>query len=164
MFINNQELKIAIKDAISANTLEGLPSELAKQVVPIIDCTPKNNRITIFCKGGSKETTGASTLFTTPSGKNTYLTAATLTYSKDATCDMALGYVALGVTIDGVVTYPLLISTNTLTAQSGQLCMQFKDPLKLDSGTNVSITASGAYTAGTMARSAVIYGFYTERF
>ena len=105
--------------------------------------------------------TGSATIFTAASDKDTYLTGVLFSYTKDATCDMSSASdPGVTATIDGVATNIIRLGTLTLTAQSEAVYISFPIPLKIDRGTAVQLT-SVSYTAGTMTRSVVAYG-YTE--
>jgi len=101
--------------------------------------------------------TAASTVYTTPVDKDFYLTGITLGMTKDATCDNTIVQVA--VTVDGTQTIIIDVPSQSVTAYSTQVPVQFIPPLKLDRGQPIQVF--GTFTVGTMRKNTCIYG-YTE--
>lgn len=104
--------------------------------------------------------TGSQTIYTTPAEKDFYLTSATVSIIKDATCDMATGAVVILVTVNGVQSAVIGISTLTLTAQSDSVSVSFKYPIKIDRSSTVVM--GGTFTAGACVRTGCITGFLSD--
>lgn len=98
------------------------------------------------------------TIYTTPADKDFYLTAATLSYIKDATSTAAS--VALQVTIDGVALNVLFLPGITLTASYDNMALSFDVPIKLDRNTSIVCTASSA--VANIRTAATIVGYLEE--
>ncbi len=131
-------------------------SEVPKDVVAVIPVTPVNRLV----RNVNQPASGALTVFTTDSFRDTYVTDIFVGLIKDAACDTADGQFVITAVIDGntvsLVQLPLL----TLTAQNQNVHISLKYPIKLDRNTSVFI-ANSAFAAGKMRRTATVYG-YTE--
>lgn len=96
-------------------------------------------RITVI-KGNSATNATASTIYTTPTDRDFYLTSATLSVIKDATSTSVLSSITMYV--DGAVVLPLKISGITLTPQSESVTISYPFPIRLDRGTIITCTAT----------------------
>ena len=108
--------------------------------------------------GNTRTTTGSLAIYTTATDKDFYCVGVAVSFSKNAACDVASGALQLSMYIGGVVTYPILLSVQTLTAESGHIFYPFVYPVKVDRNTNISF--SGTFTAGAMVRSGTVFGYY----
>lgn len=159
MIIQNEEATRIIRDGAKLTLAEGFPSVLLPNVVPVMDMTPDFHRITNIVKSNFSASTGAITIYTTQNEKEKdfYLTHVTINLTKDATCDIANGRVALSVTIGGLSADLCSFSVLTLTAQDKSASIAFTKPIKIDK--NTAITFAGTFTVGAMVRSASISGY-----
>lgn len=110
-------------------------------------------------RSGNTSSSGALTIFTTPSDKDFYLVGGNISLVKDVTCDAATGTFQITCTIDGVAQAIMVIGILTLTAQSEIVNLSLPYPIKVDRGT--AITGSITFTAGACRRTGCIIG-YTE--
>jgi len=94
--------------------------------------------------------------FTTPSDRDFYLTNAQISIAKVAADSGALA--SLTVVIDGVTISILRINGVTLTADAQNVLQSWNFPIKLDRGTNITLSLSGAYTTAN----ALLQGFIEE--
>lgn len=138
-----------------------IPTELAEKVVPVMEVNPKLLRRVNLIKNVSGTTTGALTVWTTPTDVDFYLTGVLLGVIKDATCDMATSQIAVGIIVDGVSKRAVSIPILTLTAQAHVVNREYTVPVKVDRGTTISSTAN-AYTAGLCSREVIIQGYTVE--
>lgn len=122
-------------------------------LTPVVPVTP----IAKVATEAAATTTGTVGLFTTPSDKDFYLTNATLSYAKDATCDIATGNILLSATVNGVAVGIIRLAVITLTAQQDTVSVNFNPPLKLSRSTGINLT--GSFTVGTLSRGATIQGY-----
>lgn len=159
--IQNSDAIKEIRDAARLSISEGFPQDLAKSIVPVMEMNPNLLRKTTVVFEGSTTATGALTLGTSSSTKDTYVTGFTFNYIKDATCDTASGNLRLLLTRNGQILQVARMAVLTLTAQSGQMAHQFANPIKIDRGTAVQI-GSNTFTAGAMVRAANVYGYEVE--
>jgi len=132
-----------------------LSDDVMPNIQPVIPISP----IVKIIRNSNTSATGSITPYTTPDDKDFYLTAIGLSYSKNATCDVATGNVALNVTIDGVSVAVVSLAMLTLTAEKDSVYVNFNPPIKVDRGT--AITGTNTYTAGLMRRTCNVVG-YTE--
>jgi len=133
------------------------PTEVLPYITPTIELIPKANITSTV----SRTATGSSTIYTTPSDKDFYLTNINLGMIKDVACDVATGTVTVTAVIDGVSKSILGLPVISLTAQqiNDNIDLQ-RVPLKIDRGTNISM--SSTYTVGVMVRTCTINGYTVE--
>lgn len=116
-------------------------------------------RIANIVRSNSRATTGSSTVYTTPTDKDFYLTSAQFNYNCDAVCD-GTTYI-LTVNIDGAGQNILILRKIATTAGSGGITCNFNTPIKIDRNSSISITQT--FAAGNSAMAASITG-YTEEY
>jgi hypothetical protein len=161
MEIQKSELKSAIIASTGINpSAENIPSTLSKVIVPIIDVTPQKVTVSEMVKAVNSTTTGASTVFTTPSDRDFFLTGAAISMATDATADNT--NVFLNCVIGGATVQILRLNKITTTAFNGSMVKQFTNPIKLDK--NTAITVSTSFTAGAAAFWGSIEGFTLSKF
>lgn len=142
----------------SAQLQEGvdeIPSEISKTIWPVIDITPRKHRIANIVRDTGRSTTGTSTVYTTPTDQDFFLTSAFVSGTSDATADNT--FFAILATIDGVSRNLLKIYKTTLTAASISIPISYIFPIKIDRGTNISITTS--FSVGTSTVEGGITGY-----
>jgi len=147
----------AVNDlAISASD-EKIPSETLDKVQLVYFLNTEFANVSV--NNNATSSSAAATLYATPVNPagDFFLTGVTLSFVKDATCDIATGSVAINATVNGVVRGVLSLSLLTLTAQNQSLSISLPKPLKIDKGTNIQ---RGAFTfsVGTGAVHACIQG------
>lgn len=162
--INNSDLFKELKEGIKLQQLRDvIPSQLADKVVPVMEVNPKLLRRTNLIKSQSATANSNTTIYTTPTDKDFFLTNFVMQGIKDAVCDMATGqFFYLTVVIDGATTSLAPVSGITLTAQSERVVVVLAHPLKIDKGTNIILARGGAFAAGVFSRSATIMGYLVE--
>ena len=161
-YIDNSDTKKEINDAIRGNAVSNLaPTQLANQVIPVIDVNPKALRRSNIARTAS--TSGASTtIYTTPADKDFFLVGANFSFIKDATSDIATNAaLQLRCIIDGLTTAILNHAVITLTAQSGNISISFPFPLKIDRNTAISLFRAST-TAGVTVIAGSIVGYTVE--
>ena len=120
------------------------------------------DRIQNIMVSAAPTTSGASNNITTfAADKDSYVTGCTLSFQKDATCDVSDGFIRIIVTTEGVTRNIAQLPVMTLTAQSMIVPIQFAKPIKVDRGSASSLT-QGTFTAGKFIRSATLYGYTVE--
>jgi len=141
-----------------AVSVDGIPSELAEKVVPVMEVNPKLLRLNNIVESTFQATNGSVTLFTTPVDRDFFLTSVSIALVKDVACDLASGAIALSVTLpSGIVKSLIRLPVLALTAQSSELSLSFSQPIPLGKGSPIAI--SGTFTAGALSRSGSITGF-----
>ena len=135
---------------------DSLSSEVGENIIPVVNITPTIN----IARGISSSVTGSSTVYTTPTDKDFYLTNITMELTCDSTADLTS--VSITVTVEGVSRSILVIPKQSLTAVSNltnSLNLQTL-PLKLDKGTNVLLNKT--FTVGTMTGHVQMFGYTVE--
>lgn len=160
--IHNSELIKELKDGGKIQQLrDRIPQELADKVVPVMEVNPKLLRRTNIVFGARRESSGGTTLMTTDSVKETFITGIAYSITKDVACDMATANnVGVSIVQDGATRNIILASILTLTAQDKSVFVEF-EPMKIDKGTTVVII-SNAFAAGTCQRTATIFGYTVD--
>lgn len=122
--------------------------------IPVVEVNPRLLRQCNIVK--ANQSTGATvTVYTTPSDRDFYICAATLSFQKDAasTCT----YSSLTITIDGTSVSLLRVTGIASTVQNDSVTISLPFPLKIDRGTNIQI--AHAVNSATVQSQATIIGF-----
>jgi len=123
--------------------------EVANFIQPVINIEPSTN--VVRHNGG----TGTTTIYTTPSDKDFYITACSLSaYNSGAT---TASHARIQATIDGVVRHLIYVTIIPSTTSANNAEMGFK-PIKIDRSTNIQI-AGDASNAGAQAS---IHGYTVD--
>lgn len=146
----------AIKDLRLNPAFEKMPTEASDKIVLTY---PLNEKVVKIVRGSEKTTTGSSTVYTTPSNKDFYLTGCYLQNNSNATADNT--DIRLTCVIDGGTQFLIQFKKITLTAFNNMLNREFSVPIKLDR--NSTIVLSSAFTVGSSTTSAGITGFEVEK-
>jgi hypothetical protein len=104
--------------------------------IPTIEVGIKNIKNSIF-KSISTNTTGNNTVYTVPLNQRFYLTNVTLDCIKDAASDAT--NISFRASSGGVILDMLILPGITLTAANKNISIQFKNPILIDSGTNIIV-------------------------
>lgn len=133
-----------------------IANELAQnKPVPVIEV---DKPIITIVKPGSTVNSTTSTIYTTPSDKDFYLTGVNLTMIKDSTATATL--MGVNVLIDATTVSILRIRGLTLTADKQTVSSNFSFPIKIDRGTNITLTSDTA--DANVSLSCVIFGFISD--
>ena len=122
--------------------------DVIQPVIPIV----RTNNIVREAEGAG---TGNSTIYTTPTDRDFYLTGWVLNFAADAANDAVT--IALQTTIDNVTRILCRKKKITATAQSETIVCNYIEPIKIDRGANILIACT--FTAGNIPRSATITGY-----
>lgn len=157
--IYSSDLSKELREGARLQTAKDIiPSELAEKVVPVMEVNPKMlRRITVF-KETTKNTTASTTIYSTPSDRDFYLSAAYFSLQADAACDNVSGQIIA--TQEGSGKAILRIMKITLTATSGQMTLSLPEPMKIDRGTNITLNTS--FTVGACSMTGGIFGYIDE--
>lgn len=137
---------------------DSVPTQLAEKVVPVMEVNPKLLRRVNVLKRNSAVNSTSATILAVAADRDFYLTSAFLSVIKDATSTSVSSNITA--TIDGVSSNLLSIAELTLTAQSSQSNMAYTPPIKIDSGTNISVTNST--NVANITAIAGITGYYSD--
>jgi hypothetical protein len=161
--IYNSDLTKEIREGAKVSLRDVIPNQIADKVVPVMEVNPKLLRRINIVKIGLSSTTGNTTIYTTPTDKDFYLTGVQIGLIKDATNDMAIGNCGLTITPKGspstaVIGIPVL----TLTAQNSSVTRDFSIPILLEKGSNIIFAQSSAYTVGLCSKEGTIIGYTVD--
>jgi hypothetical protein len=160
--IYNSELsKELIRGARIQVSRDRIPTEIAEKVIPVMEVNPRLLRRITISKTSTLSITGGSTIYTTPTNQDFYITNAVLSMSKDATCDIGLGAFAITYVQDGEVKYLCPISTQPILVDAQTSTFVTSFPIKVDRGTNI-LQLNRAYTVGNASRTAIVMGYIDE--
>lgn len=148
----------AVNDLAISTANDKVPTETLDKVQLTYGLNKKFSEFVFY----DLQSTSGSVVATLPNPGDrgeVYLTSISLGMIKDVACDIATGTVRADVVPAkyGVSKTLLSIPVITLTAQNNFITLSLPYPLKIKSGTNVTI--SGSYTAGVMSRTVSGTGF-----
>ena len=84
--IKNNNITLALGAATKCDlNSDILPNELEPKIQSIIDVTPNSNESCDICKGGVASNATSGLIYTTPTDRDFFLTAANLSLIKDVT-------------------------------------------------------------------------------
>jgi hypothetical protein len=161
--INNKE--VMTKLAENANiqlSKENVPNQLAEKIVPTFETNP-----TMIRRCNISRSSGASaasvTIYTTPTDKDFYLSAAHLSMVKDAT-STSINVGLLVIPEDGITTNTEILRLSGLTtvADSKDNSISIVPALKLKRGSIISITST-AYDATHIRFDGGIIGYTVDK-
>lgn len=145
-----QEIRNAFKITVAT---ERIPNAIP--VVEVGDKLVKNAIIKNLLKTDSASTT----IYTTPTNQDFYLTGSSLSVNKNVTCDT--DNVTITAVIGGAITTIMAYRGITLTAENNNIPLILPHSIKIDRGTNI-LCYVAVKTAGTLNVSATIHGFIDE--
>lgn len=151
--INSGELKKAFSDNTKTQLAEQVNLVDNSKVIPVVDVTPWNNKSADIVRFNVATNSTTSTIYTTPSNQDFYLTGAVLSTIKDATATSTNS--GLNVVINGQTLALLSISSLTLTAQNQTVSLSLSVPVKIDRGTNITVT-NGTNVANVTSRGNIV--------
>lgn len=140
--INNAELKKAFSDSTKTQLLEQVQVVDNSKVIPIVDVTPRKFKNTDIVRRNVCQNATSTTLYTTPSNADFYLTGVSLNVIKDATSQSVSSRV--NIIINGATQTILSIEGLSLTAQIESNTISVIRPVKVDRGTNITLTNTNA--------------------
>lgn len=129
-------------------------SEVSEEIVPVVVV----ERFCNIVKRNSVTNGTSATIYTTPTDKDFYIVAANISTIKDATSTSLTERIS--VTIEGLLIAILEICSLTLTPQNDSMSISFPRPIKVDRGTNITVTNST--NVANITTVANIYGFTVE--
>tara|TARA_Y100000310_G_C20676941_1_gene813641 strand:+ start:2217 stop:2702 length:486 start_codon:yes stop_codon:yes gene_type:complete len=151
--IQNSKIVDSISEKVKESNLNLIPRQLANSVQAVIDVG--RNIDQHFIESTKSTSSGSTTIVSTPTNKDFYLTSCSLGLIKDAASDNVAA--DLRATVNGTVEFLLQIVGITLTAQETHLTVSFPEPIKLDRGTAIKI--QGTATAGNFHKTGTITGY-----
>lgn len=131
-----------------------ISDDIIPNIQPTIEITPIVNIV----RNATRATTGAGSVFVTPTDKDFYLTYTSFSNQSDVVADNTS--IDMRATINGAVRRLQDLSKLTTTAFSGNISINFMPAIKIDRGTNIQINTS--FTVGASTTSGVIAGYTVE--
>jgi hypothetical protein len=157
--INNSDLFKELREGIKLQQLRDvIPSQLADKVVPVMEVNPKMLRRINSVKNNIATNATSATIYTTPTDKDYFLCGFTLSMIKDVTSTSTSSRVLA--TIDGVSTILASIVGISLTPQADSISVQFLEPVRVDKGTNITVTNST--NVANVSANGTIYGYTVD--
>lgn len=154
--INNSEVNAELQDGIKFPISLGGIRYSQDQLVPTFETNPKLTKNINIVRDANSAASGLVTIYTTSATADFYLYAFTLSFIKDATCDMGTGVMSMYTTINGVARSIAKFGIITGTAQTDSISIALPRAVKIDR--NSPIYISGTFTAGVLTRAATIFG------
>ena len=155
----NSALSEEVRDVFKLQqNVDGTISNIAGQIIPVVDVNPKHSRKITITKSVSSNATGSTTVYTTPTNQDFYLMGFSAGFIKDAACDNTS--VILTSVVKGETVYLFRRDSITATADQAYNTVMFSYPMKIDRGTNIVL--AGNKTAGVLAKDAIIWGYVDE--
>lgn len=148
---NSNLTKEIIDGAKLQQNLGGIPSEIAEKVIPVMEVNPKLLRVNNIVRGNIS--TGTSTvLYNIDSNEDFYLTSASISNSKTAADSNTNCYIGVVLPQESGTRALLYLAGTTLTAESGQLCLNFNPPILLKRASTILLNriANNGTTAGSI--------------
>jgi len=161
---NTETIKEVIDGGKIQTSSDVVPTQLADKIVPVMEVNPKLLKtVNIVRYANATNPASATTIYTTPTNQDFYLTGATINSIKTATSDLSTGvFTSLQVVINGATQRLFSANGITLTAQEHNVNMVFSPPIKIDRNSVINMAAQSAPAAGTYSRTGAIYGFLDE--
>lgn len=153
---NSDCIKGLQKNAGIQQNVDKTPNELAEKIVPTFETNPLIlTPMNVVAAAGSAAS-GTTTIYTTPSVNDFYLTNMNVAYTCNAASDNNQIFARVTPQISNAITTILKLVRETGAAGSDHAQITFNPPLLL--AKNSTITLSGTFTAGTMTKECQICG------
>lgn len=156
-YIDNTQTKREIDDAIRGNSVTNLaPTKVSDNVQLVLNVNPKDYKNSEIVLSNTCVNSTSSTIYTTPTDRDFYLTSAQLSMIKDA--GALSTYSAINCTINGDANVRLIrVIGLATTAQTESLSISFPAPVKVDRGTAITVINSNA--GANVSASGLIAGY-----
>ncbi|GAI14107.1 unnamed protein product [marine sediment metagenome] len=160
--IHNSDLKKEIIEGAKIQlSVDNVPQELGKTVVPVMEVNPKFFRKTTILKSGTTKNDTSLIILTTPKDRDFYITSACISLIKDVTSTSTFSGITLYEASNPTQVKTILeIAGITLTAQTANMSLNFPNPIKVARGTQIIMkNETGVAEIKAMGG---IHGFYVE--
>ena len=157
----NNDIRTIIKNTCKLDQYtDKVPAVIDDKVSLVMNINPDHNRTISICKTSNCNNAVTTTMITTATNVDTYITGATLSVIKDVTSTSIASYINL--VIDGTVAAVSLLSLPgiTLTVQNQTASISLNNPIKLSRGSIVSVNNNTA--VANIATTATIYGYTVD--
>ena len=153
---NDETIKESSK--ILGHQVETLPQLDTSKIILTSEVNPKLLRRANIVRRARAANAISSTIYTTPTDKDFYITSVSISNTKDVTATSVNSDVRA--TIDGVVQNIIELSYLTLTAQNMSSAQNFVCPIKVDRGTVISVNNNT--NVANIGTTGVITGYTVE--
>jgi hypothetical protein len=161
---NSDVTKGLAKNAGIQISIDKVPNELAEKIVPTFESNPDLLRKDFILGSLGQTATAVGTIIVAADpDRDIYVTGIYASMVKDATCDISTANRSVQFSQNGASNTPLVsIPMLTLTAQTYEVSVYFKNPIKIDRGTIIG-TGTWNYTAGLCCRNFIVYGYKDDK-
>lgn len=150
-----------IVNTLGLGSMDKVPNKMFESVMPVIDLNPNHNRIVNIVRAANLLNATSTTIFTTPTGKDFFLTGACLSFIKDVTSTSTTSTIEIK-TEDGTVVNIIRLASLTLTVQDQAVSISLPFPIKLFR--NSVITLRNDTGIANIATSGSIWGYTVEQY
>jgi len=157
--IYNSDLLKGMQEDASLQVSQGIPTQLAEKIVPVMETNPNLLRKTNFFSDFSRTTTGTSIVAATFSSTvDTYVTGVHVQNQTDSAADNTT--ILLYVSTEKGNSYLYRANKISLTAFNVDTYIQFRDPIKVTRGSTAAF--SNGFSVGVSTSSVQIFGYTVE--
>jgi hypothetical protein len=156
----NPDLVRAFCNGAKIQILE-VPSRIAESIVPVLDVTPRNHRVSTFGGSASIINGTSQNIIAAPATNvrtKLYITSAAISWIKDVTSTATVA--SINITMSGFSARIISLAGITLTAGSDSTSLSFPIPIEVDNGTNITLT-SDTGVANIQIRGSIT-GYYVQ--
>ena len=146
-YIDNTQTKKEIEDAIRGNSVSNLaPSKVSDNVQLVCNVNPKDYRRCNIIKTA----TSATTIYTTPTDKDFYISGSMLSISTTAagTNVASINIVPFGESVAIPINSARIFNTATVDGDHAEVYTPFSIPILLARGSTITSTSSGTIGSG----------------
>lgn len=160
--VNNSQTLLELREAAQLQQgKDSTPQLLGDRIIPVMEVNPKLLRRSQIVRTVSRTASGGpSTMYTTPTMQDFFLTGLWLSFSKNAACDISTGNVTITVTPFGESGKTFTLPVLTLTEERQCLYWTFP-PLKLARNTTIALNST-TYAAGLLSVTAGCIGYVVD--
>lgn len=135
----NAEIRNRLAEDTKVSPSSSLPSNISNSIQPVLIANPNwySNKLVEI-----REFSTGTTIYTTSTKKETYVTAMALNVEKEAASTADNVYIK--VTVNGKELEPLALSFTSGTAGSGSTSISLPFPLKIDKNTGIIVAPNAA--------------------
>lgn len=156
--VQNTEIVNNLAKEIKESNPNVVPKSIVNSVQPVIIVNVDHKENSVV-QSATRETTGTTTIFTTPADKDFFIIAASIDYTADVVADSIL--YSLDVVPFGDVSKPLIqLRKNTITLQNDNDSIHFPVAIKLARSSIISMTQ--AFTVGASSMDGHVFGFTVD--
>lgn len=163
--IHRQEIiESLVKGLRLATGKDKVPKEIASKIVPVFIAEEEGEQY--FKSTTWNATQSYTTVETIPDNKDLYITSVSMSYEKNASCDLS-GVSLTSWNFAGTIPNIPILELRTLGAASAigadNATITFNKPLKIPGGKTRLLYLNSTFTAGAMYGNLIIHGYYKQK-